>query len=314
MFLQYVFIHMRLISFDVGIKNLAYCIFEGASPDSLEIVGWKVANLIQTESPTTHQCSCVLPPKKKLDPPKPCGKIAKYRTPSVTPEYWCEVHAKKTDLWMLPKKEYTLPKLKSCKVDILQARYREILGDPSGLKKQELVDKLVDYYGKRCFQPLDESKSKTAGEVDLITIGRAIKRVLDEDTNTQTITHVIIENQISTIATRMKTIQGMIAQYFIMSPNQIHIEFVSSHNKLKGLGVSKETQTTSSYKTNKSDGIVYCRKILDETPHFERWKESFESSKKRDDLADCFLQGIWYIRTYSANIISYAEDLKINSV
>ena len=43
---------------------------------------------------------------------------------------------------------------------------------------------------------------------------------------------VIIENQISTIASRMKTLQGMISQYFIMKgiPS---IEFISSINKLK---------------------------------------------------------------------------------
>ena len=44
--------------------------------------------------------------------------------------------------------------------------------------------------------------------------------------------HIIIENQISPIANRMKTLQGMIAQYFIMRGNA-HIAFISSANKLK---------------------------------------------------------------------------------
>ena len=35
----------------------------------------------------------------------------------------------------------------------------------------------------------------------------------------ESITHVFIENQISPIANRMKTIQGMLAQYFIMKSN-----------------------------------------------------------------------------------------------
>jgi len=41
------------------------------------------------------------------------------------------------------------------------------------------------------------------------------------------------------------------------------------------------------------------------------WKESL-NTKKKDDLADSFLQGIWYLK--HNNIITYAEDLKINIV
>ena len=35
-------------------------------------------------------------------------------------------------------------------------------------------------------------------------------------------------------------------------------------------------------------------------------------TKKKDDLADSFLQGLWYFK--QRNIIYYADDLKINLV
>ena len=47
------------------------------------------------------------------------------------------------------------------------------------------------------------------------------------------IDRVIIENQISPIANRMKTVQGMLSQYFLMSNDKLDIEFISSINKLK---------------------------------------------------------------------------------
>jgi len=44
----------------------------------------------------------------------------------------------------------------------------------------------------------------------------------------------------------------------------------------------------------------------------ESWSPIFEKSKKRDDFADCFLQGIWYLK--SSKKIYYADNLKINIV
>ena len=46
--------------------------------------------------------------------------------------------------------------------------------------------------------------------------------------------YVIIENQISPIANRMKSIQGMLTQYFI-TKDVPHIEYISAINKLSSL-------------------------------------------------------------------------------
>ena len=115
----------------------------------------------------------------------------------------------------------------------------------------------------------------------------------------------------------MKTIQGMIAQYFIMRfGDGVVIEFVSSHNKLKGFShkppPSAETHKPTTYKANKTDGVAICRRFIAANPELADWSPTFERSKKRDDLADCFLQGVWYLK--ACKLISYAEDLKINSV
>ena len=45
------------------------------------------------------------------------------------------------------------------------------------------------------------------------------KTEFDKIDKLKDITHIIIENQISPIATRMKTIQGLLTQYFIMKYN-----------------------------------------------------------------------------------------------
>jgi hypothetical protein len=240
--------------------------------------------------------------------------------------------------WIIPTKQTAASHIHKLKLPELEEEYAKTHPlDQSNLnhkmRKAELIERIDKYYASKCFRSVNENaaKTKTAGETDLVTIGRAIRRQLDEDLAINGTTHVIIENQISTIASRMKTIQGMIAQYFIMRfGNEVAIEFVSSHNKLKGFSDGKsestETQrdedmktvncrgkTKTSYKANKSDGVSVCRRFFETNgTELGPWSNRFERSKKRDDLADCFLQGIWYLKFNE--IISYADNLKINIV
>ena len=135
----------------------------------------------------------------------------------------------------------------------------------------------------------------SAGELDLVTIGRNMKTEFDKVEYFKTATHVVIENQISPIATRMKTIQGMIAQYFIMSrENGAVIEFLSSAGKLKGFETQNVEATGSEYSKHKKDAVFHCARLL-EMGKFAVWKHILET-KKKDDLADCFLQGVWYMK------------------
>jgi hypothetical protein len=100
----------------------------------------------------------------------------------------------------------------------------------------------------------------------------------------------LIENQISKIASTMKTIQGMITQYFVML-NVTDIHYVSSFNKLKMFVKSKKNY---SYKERKDLGIQCALTKIIETQE-NKWLSLFENHKKKDDLADSFLQGLWYI-------------------
>ena len=106
------------------------------------------------------------------------------------------------------------------------------------------------------------------------------------------IAHVIIENQISPIANRMKTIQGMIAQYFIMNNNGENIEFVSASNKLKDCLIKDKTK----YSERKKLGIARCLEILNTDFKFNGMTDYFAKHGKKDDLADSFLQGLWFIK------------------
>ena len=159
------------------------------------------------------------------------------------------------------------------------------------IKKCDLVKLLEDYIEKTCFNPI---KNINASKVDLISIGKNIKFRLDEIFPTVDIDYVIIENQISPIANRMKTIQGMLAQYFIMRKSSQNIEFVSSVNKLKGLKPADGEK--QSYGDRKKMGVAKCLEMLQAEPSNQAWQVYFSSHKKKDDLADSFLQGMWFLK------------------
>ena len=309
---------MKIISFDVGIKNMAYCIFEIDS-DTTEpkIVDWNVWNLCApygAPSPT-HTCTQCMKNKKI------CGKPAKYTQtkksviPIETPiqEYSCGKHAKTHFLWKIPQKEHSLQYLKKQSMDHikeLRSKYIANTSDTKLPKKMEMVEELVTHFQSQCWKPIDgtstiggkgKKKVPNAGTIDLICIGRALDEKLRQNPyiTKESIQYVVIENQISPIANRMKTIQGMLAQYFI-SLGVSHIEFVSSSNKLKEF--AEVSTANSAYQKHKKDGVYYCRQILDQPSVMEeengKWKRFFEEyGVKKDDLADCFLQGLWWWKT-----------------
>lgn len=330
---------MRLISFDIGIKNMAYCIFNVPADDannSVSIVSWDVLNLLLAENAATiekHACTEKSKTKnKKTGIQEVCGSLAKYTkhtdattiaAAATTTAYYCMKHAK-TCGYIMPTKNTTEAGLKKKKVDDLQKlAAAHFISFPDGCLKKDMIQCMVAFYDKNALKPIVEVKSKGAGEVDLICIGRNMKRMLDQIPNIEDITHVIIENQISPIANRMKTLQGMLTQYFIMRGRpDIVIEFISSSNKLKGFSTPEDKDKTgakgdankkSEYKKHKIDGISICRQFLDANPEWETWKTHFHGfASKKDDLADSFLQGIWYLK--NRKLINYAENLKINSV
>ena len=389
----------RIISFDIGIKNMAYCIFEVLDhyenktsftlPDQRDIpfklLDWGVLNLLP-EKPSAILCNqSNLQNKEKgknkienffissQPPENKCGKLAKYKNKEQT---FCEKHAKTSQY-----KKISVPsKLTSKTITELQLLYNQITGSQktdsikptteglgkssikptteglgkSSIKptKKAIVEDIQIYVENHGLVSIKEKKTATSNTIDLISIGHSLNRllteVLDKVDPQKAITHVIIENQISPIANRMKTVQGMLAQYFIIKYGEVcHIEFISSANKLKifepsghkkkntetvnlkqraiqggegggeaaiqieSIGQSTPVLVNAEYKKHKKDGIFYCRGILESNTWLYGHIESL-NMKKKDDLADSFLQGIWYL--VHKKRINVAENLKINSI
>jgi UDP-N-acetyl-D-galactosamine dehydrogenase len=159
--------------------------------------------------------------------------------------------------------------------------------------KNQILEKIQEHIEKHFWEPVNINK---ADNVDLISLGRTMKKELDTLFELEIPDIILIENQISPIANRMKTLQGMIAQYFI-DRNANKIIFVSASNKLKHFNEEVKVKTTYSDRKQKSIEITKKEILnLDNNSNNEtKWYEYFNKHKKNDDLADSYLQALWFM-------------------
>jgi hypothetical protein len=285
---------MKLLSVDVGIKNLAFCLFvKPDGKDYYEIAKWDVVNLSQQ---LEYKCC-------HLEKGAVCDKPAKF---SKSGKHYCLKHAKKQE-YQIPTCKTKLSSIQKYKIGDLQS-YAENnkIAFQKPIKRAELLSLVLEHVQTTSFEPIKETN---ASKLDLITIGRNIMTKMDDiftgDSCVNTIDQVIIENQISPIANRMKTIQGMIAQYFIMRHPDIKIDFVNASNKLKDVvkentvtaaaAPAKEASVKMKYGDRKKASIQKTMDTVSTDFRYQEWETFFKKHGKKDDLSDAFLQGLWYI-------------------
>ena len=312
---------MKILSIDVGMKNLAYCMFyiqqnnnKSNNKDNIinnhyEICQWDVIDICSSDNTPSSSFNCCATLKKKRKKKKEkkdekhekhekhennmiCNKKAKYCKNN---NYYCKTHAKQQP-FIIPTKDFsvektTLSKLKRKNTNEL---YKMMNGYNiqymKSMKKIDMANAVYDFIQTNVFQLVSKTTVK-ASQVDLITIGKNMMDKFNILLDGHEIDYVLIENQISPIANRMKTLQGMITQYFIMK-HVPRIEFISAANKLKYF-VNKKT----TYDERKKLGIEITKNILQKNIFKNQWMEILDKSKKKDDLADSLLQGLWYMIT-----------------
>ena len=117
-------------------------------------------------------------------------------------------------------------------------------------------------------------------------------KLLDVDT-------VLIENQPCLKNPTMKTIQVIVYSYFLIngfhnkSSNISNILFISARNKLKCYnGPEVICKLKNKYSKRKFLAKEYTKYFIKDDPTY---LEFFNSNKKKDDLADSYLQGLSYL-------------------
>lgn len=221
--------YMNYLSFDVGIKNLAYC----ELTKDKKIVSWGIINL--NENP---QCCMYLK--------KQCEKQSSYCL--------------------------------------------DIKGEKNYYCSSHINHKSIDKTGK---------KKKLNTNHDICNISQICVKKLRE-LNLENIRHVLIENQPALKNPIMKSIQMIVYSFFIIegimnndsSIENIHM--VNARNKLKVYkGPKVPCNKKGKYAQNKYLSVEYTKNMIQNED--ENMIKIYQDSKKKDDLADCYLQGIYWI-------------------
>jgi hypothetical protein len=249
---------MKLVSFDVGLRNLAFCVLEGTSRKDIKIVGWDLID--------------VMAEMGGLDKPI-CVKCKKPACWVQGTTYTCTRHKTASGSTVT----------KSC----LTKKSKEELQSMSnplnivGTTKKELVDKLYLHFSgkvwKRCV--------KSAKQGSVVDLAPAIAESLSSRMGTWKNSDLIVFEQQPD--KRMLCVQGMLHMWFVAQG--FKCRGVSAVHKLTNIVTIQDV--TKTYKGRKKTGVIHAAELVPT----EELKTFMMKHPKKDDLADSFLQGLWVL-------------------
>jgi hypothetical protein len=251
---------MKIVSFDIGIRNLAYCVLEGTTRADVKIVDWNIIDLLSeqagVESTRCHKCPAAASWTNAADGVAACSKHKPKKVAKVT------------------KKSFSDRTLES-----LQEECRKLkLEVPTS--KVKCVTILYTYARQHVW--LRCVKSSHQGSI--LDMSPSIVASMDKRAASWKGADLIaFENQMDR---RMFAVQGMLHMYYTC--RGFKCSGVSATHKLTNMLTVDDT--TNSYKGRKKTGIAHATVLVPAV-----WKAHLLAHPKKDDLADSFLQGLWVL-------------------
>ena len=251
---------MKLISIDIGLRNLAICVLEGTSRTDMCITYWDVIDVVGEKNGHTRTA---------------CFKCAK-------PAMWVQAGAGTQACSRHRPKNLTMTKAALNKKTIPELQEMAKSYSLSGKTKKDLVPAIWTEMSKSGWSKF-KGNARAAGGGVLDLVGDIITS-LDRRAESWIGTDLVVcENQLDR---RMFAVQAMIHMYFAC--RGFRTKGVSAVHKLDNIACA--TDATGTYRGRKKTGIVHCEQLCPAAN-----LAFFRSHKKKDDLADSFLQGLYFL-------------------
>ena len=251
---------MKIVSFDVGLRNLAFCVLSGTNRTNVKIDAWNLIDVLAEDS------GLVKPICFK------CKKSACWQEVGGS-QLACGRHKGSSGRGAVTKAFYN-KKLVDELWTLFQAQFP---GLPKP-KKAEMVERLFNANKTSTWKRVVQNYK--AGSV--ADLAPAIQSSLDARKELWTGADLVVfENQPDR---RMFAVQCMLHMYFVA--RGFKVKGVSATHKLENT-ISLQDKTNT-YKGRKKTGIVHASALCP-----SNWKDYMLKHPKKDDLADSFLQGLW---------------------
>jgi hypothetical protein len=272
---------MLILSFDIGIKNLAYSIIK-YNNDKIEILEWNIINLLKDVFDKQSKCDH-------------CTKNANFKT--INGEFHlCYKHKNKISIYKPLSILKSESKLDKCCLDNCSKKVKYLCNGKK-ICSSHKVQLVKEYNSKYKLKKIFILNCKNFPINDLLL--KIIHIFNEKYIHFLLVDKVLIELQPVLKGPKMKTISNHIYSYFLINGvcnNQLNmkcVKYVNASNKLKCIEQNNEMDI-SIYKNRKKLAILntnYILNLLDDQKNIKK----FNKSKKKDDLADCFLQCLYFL-------------------
>ena len=289
---------MRFLSWDIGIKNLAFCLLEYKN-DTSQIIDWDVINLFE-EKPKEIEFPCISYQKNGN---KCSRKSVKYD--SVSFQCYCKVHSKNIpEKMLLEVKNITCCHILKTKKTRCQKKIKYVTDNP-------FIGYCETHKNHGDINNLSLISKPKKIKNDLSDISERLILELDNRKHFLDVDYILIENQPAFKNPKMKSIQMIVYTYFLIR-SKIDLEkknqkilFLMASNKLKVNLQTEEDKNSiiqnihykykDKYKRHKELAKSYCQYFLDLYLD-EKWLQEYNNHKKKDDMADTYLMNIYQIQ------------------
>lgn len=267
---------MKIISFDVGVKNLAYCIIDHSLPQdnsssTIDILDWNIIDITN---------------EKKLN----CSTIMKNTK---------ICNAKATSFCQTDSGDVACCKKKRCQ-QLFNLKYKEDKYNIQQITSEKISDISIIEITKRIIKELNQRKNI------LLNIDRVVIENQPAYNNPFT-------KKKSIVNPLMKSVQMIITTFYIMNGiNDIVLFFAKNKHNIYD-GPTIEPSSNAEYAKRKELSIPYCKYFLtkhNQTIWLTYYNKLEENNIKIDDLADSFLQGLTYLSNRDADYIKQTIKLQ----
>jgi hypothetical protein len=275
-----------IAAFDIGIKNLAWCIYD---PDKKEIQHWENTNLITDSQQTdTNTATCCVT----------CQKTAKYITVSPLSHsayYYCKRHCPAAQPILTDSSGGEIKKLPTVLQlqDFLTARQRTV---PK--KREDIIQCLSQFYSLPLWSEpylTDKpaaKKEKKATRLSFDELHDIIIAFVNKNSDKfRDCKRILLENQPVLKNPVMKTVQVFLYAELRSSLIRMGVKpsFELVHAKKKVAAAKGDEGYSDRKKGSEARASAALDAALkDGRGHAREWKDHFAAAKKKSDLADAF--------------------------